>query len=115
MMDEKRDAGLTGHQKGGLARAAVQTDERKREIAQGAALARWGAKATHRGNFKESLASTWIAMSWTIQIRQPSLASVGWGQRSGLELGGQRLPGSCSARGMAHYVGQIWAKNSLTH
>jgi hypothetical protein len=43
----------TGRRKGGIARAASLTDERKREIAQSGALARWGAQATHKGNFKE--------------------------------------------------------------
>lgn len=38
---------------GGEARAAALTDDRKKEIAQAAALARWGAQATHKGNFKE--------------------------------------------------------------
>lgn len=40
-------------QKGGEARAAALTDERKKEIAQRAALARWGgAQATHSGVLK---------------------------------------------------------------
>lgn len=38
---------------GGAARSAALSDDRKREIAQKGALARWGAKATHKGNFKE--------------------------------------------------------------
>jgi hypothetical protein len=47
--DAKREAG----RQGGKARAVALTRERKKEIAQTAALARWGARATHRGNFKD--------------------------------------------------------------
>lgn len=47
--DAKKEAGKLGGQK----RAEALSDERKREIAQAAALARWGARATHRGNFQE--------------------------------------------------------------
>jgi hypothetical protein len=38
---------------GAEARAIALSDERKREIAKRAAIARWGGKATHRENFKE--------------------------------------------------------------
>ena len=47
--DTKKPIGSAG----GEARAANLSNERKREIAKTAALARWGAKATHRGNFQE--------------------------------------------------------------
>lgn len=48
---------LTGKAKGGLARANKLTAEQRKEIAQKAAIARWGNKpliALKRGNFKES-------------------------------------------------------------
>ncbi len=41
------------HSKGGLARSKSLTRERLTEIAKQGALARWGYKATHKGNFKE--------------------------------------------------------------
>jgi hypothetical protein len=47
------DDDATGRAKGGTARAQALPASRRVEIAKQAALARWGAKATHRGNFKE--------------------------------------------------------------
>jgi hypothetical protein len=46
---------ITGKAKGGHARALALSTEEKREIAQRAAMARWGKlfSATHKGNFKE--------------------------------------------------------------
>lgn len=49
MTEDKREAG----RQGGIARDKALTEERKKEIAQKGALARWGAKATHKGNFKD--------------------------------------------------------------
>src|ERR1700682_6533467 len=43
----------TGRAKGGKVRAEVLPPDRRSEIAKKAAVARWGAKATHRGSFKE--------------------------------------------------------------
>lgn len=42
-------------QAGGEARDAALTPEAKQEIARKGAIARWGAKATHKGNFQEQL------------------------------------------------------------
>jgi hypothetical protein len=42
-----------GRARGGKARAESLSGEEKREIAKKAALARWGPKATHKGNFKD--------------------------------------------------------------
>ena len=43
----------TGRARGGKARAAILSPETRQKIAKKAALARWGAKATHRGSFKD--------------------------------------------------------------
>src|SRR3984893_2524656 len=43
----------TGRAKGGKARAEILPPGRRSEIAKKAALARWGAKATHKGSFKD--------------------------------------------------------------
>lgn len=52
-MTEDQVARPTGRAKGGVARAEALPAARRSEIAKKAALARWGAKATHKGNFKE--------------------------------------------------------------
>lgn len=51
MGDDHEEA--VGRAKGGVARAAKLTPERRREIAQHAAVARHGLRATHKGNFKD--------------------------------------------------------------
>jgi hypothetical protein len=43
----------SGKSKGGLARAKSLTSEQRKEQAKNGALARWGFKATHMGNFKD--------------------------------------------------------------
>ena len=44
----------SGKAKGGKARAAALSSERRGEIARNAAVARWGLTVTHKGNFKEA-------------------------------------------------------------
>src|ERR1700730_8749035 len=49
------DSDFTGKAKGGYARAIALSPEQKTEIAQRAAMVRWGTAftATHKGNFKD--------------------------------------------------------------
>ena len=49
MDKDKRKAGMIG----GARRAEILPPERRAEIARLAAMSRWGAKATHRGSFKD--------------------------------------------------------------
>lgn len=46
---------ITGRAKGGIKRAETLSPEQRKQIAIKGAIARWGAKATHRGNFQEQL------------------------------------------------------------
>jgi hypothetical protein len=52
MNGQKTPPLATGRAKGGIARAKVLDSSRRGEIAKKAAQARWGAKATHKGNFQ---------------------------------------------------------------
>ena len=45
----------SGKAKGGIARRDALTQEQRHAIAKKAAMARWGAKATHKGNFNDQL------------------------------------------------------------
>src|SRR3954451_21599559 len=52
-MTEDQESKKTARARGGFARAEALPPDRRSEIAKRAALARWGLKATHKGNFKQ--------------------------------------------------------------
>lgn len=96
----------TGRQKSGLARAAALSDERKKEIAQSGALARWGARATHRGNFREQFG---IDVDCYV-LDDPSKTAVISQRGMGIALGlgsstGARLPRFLAGKGISPFVG----------
>jgi hypothetical protein len=93
-------------QKGGVARAAALSDERKREIAQTAALARWGAKATHRGNFKEQFGIDVDCYVLDDIGKTAVISQRGMGAALGMGISGSRLPMFVNSKRMAQYVGQ---------
>src|SRR5712692_8909981 len=103
MGDQKEPS---GRQKGGLARAAALTEERKREIAKTAALARWGARATHRGNFKEEFGIDVDCYVLDDSAKTAVISQRGMGAALGLGVGGSRLPMFVKSKRMASYVGQ---------
>jgi len=91
---------------GGLARSAVLSDERKKEIAQVAALARWGAKATHRGNFKEQFGIDVDCYVLDDPGKTAVISQRGMGAALGMGIsGGSRLPRLVNSKAMANYVG----------
>ena len=91
--------------KGGVARAAVLSDDRKREIAQAAALARWGAKATHRGNFKEQFGIDVDCYVLDDPGKTAVISQRGMGTALGMGTSGSRLPRFVNSKVMADYVG----------
>ncbi len=95
-----------GKQKGGLARAAALSDERKKEIAQVAAIARWGAKATHKGNFKEEFGIDVDCYVLDDLAKTAVISQRGMGAALGLGIGGSRLPMFVNSKRMLPYVGQ---------
>jgi hypothetical protein len=95
----------TGH-KGGVARAARLSDERKKEIAQAAALARWGAKATHKGNFKEEFGFDVDCYVLDDPSKTAVISQRGMGQALGMGDSGSRLPDFVKSRKMVPYVGR---------
>src|SRR5688500_16793021 len=100
--EAKKEAGKLG----GLRRAEALSDERKLEIAQKAALARWGAKATHRGNFVEQFG---IDVDCYVLDDPGKTAVISQrGMATALGLGGssgKRLPRFVSNKNIAPYVG----------
>jgi hypothetical protein len=101
--DDLKDA---SRQKGGIARAAALSDERKREIAQAAALARWGARATHRGNFKEEFGIDVDCYVLDDPNKTAVISQRGMGAALGMGISGSRLPMFVKSKRMAPYVGQ---------
>jgi hypothetical protein len=100
-MSDKKAAG----QKGGEARAAALSDERKKEIAQRGALARWGARATHKGNFKEQFGIDVDCYVLDDPAKTAVISQRGMGAALGMGAIGSRLPRFVNSRVMAQYIG----------
>lgn len=84
-----------GKARGGVARAAALTPERKREIAKKGALARWGAKplqATHKGNFKEEFGIDVECYVLNDEGKTAVISQRGMGAALNLGEGGRSLP-----------------------
>src|SRR5882757_9033408 len=95
-----------GRSKGGLARSAVLSDERKRQIAQAGALARWGARATHRGSFQEDFGIDVDCYVLDDQAKTAVISQRGMGAALGMGVSGSRLPMFVKSKRMLAYVGR---------
>lgn len=98
---------IKGKAKGGLARAAALSSEKKREIAQKAARARWGSaplKATHKGNFKDELGLDVECFVLNDENKTAVITQLGMGQVLGLGSGGSRLPRFVFNKTMSTYI-----------
>lgn len=90
---------------GGEARAEALPDERKREIAQKAALARWGVRATHKGNFKEEFGVDVECYVLDDANKTAVISQRGMGEALGLSARGNAFPRFLATRGMSGAVG----------
>jgi hypothetical protein len=95
-----------GRRRGGIARAAALTDERKAEIAQKAALARWGARASHRGNFRKHFGIDVDCYVLDDLAKTPVISQRGMGQAIGFSRRGSRLTVFANSRTMDDYIGR---------
>lgn len=96
-----------GRAKGGVARAAALSPEKKSEIAKKAARARWGApilKATHRGNFEGELGLDVECFVLNDESKTAVITQLGMGQVLGLGSGGSRLPRFVFNKTMSNYI-----------
>jgi P63C domain len=92
--------------RGGDARNAALSDERKRQIASAGALARWGAQATHKGNFKEDFGIDVDCYVLNDAGKTAVISQRGMGEALGLSKGGgSRLPRFVGSKAVAPYVG----------
>jgi hypothetical protein len=91
---------------GGRARAVALSDERKKEIAAKAAIARWGAKATHKGNFMEQFGIDVECYVLDDPSKTAVISQRGMGAAIGLgDSSGSRLPRLVNSKVMADYIG----------
>lgn len=99
--EAKKEAGKLG----GEARDAALSDERKKEIAQRGALARWGAKATHKGSFKDEFGIDVDCYVLNDPQKTAVISQRGMGEALGLGTGGSRLPTFVNGKRIAPHVG----------
>jgi len=104
-MTEKRKT-VEGRAKGGMARAEVLTPVRRKEIAIRAATARWGAKATHRGNFRDEFGIDVDCYVLDDPGKTAVISQRGMGAALGMGVSGSRLPMFVNSKRMLPYVGQ---------
>jgi len=74
----------TGRAKGGLARAESLSPEERLSIARKGAIARWGAKATHKGNFKDEFGFDVECYVLNDEKRTAVISQAGMGDALGL-------------------------------
>jgi hypothetical protein len=92
-------------QAGGKARSAALSPDRKKEIAQRGALARWGAHAIHRGNFEKEFGVDVDCYVLDDPAKTPVISQSGMGRALGLSPRGNAFPRFMAARAMAETVG----------
>jgi hypothetical protein len=93
---------------GGEARAEALPPEKLREIAQKAAIARWGAKparATHKGSFKEEFGTDVECYVLDDATKTAVISQRGMGQAIGLSLRGNAFPRFLASRAISGVVG----------
>ncbi len=103
-MDDERVRGRPG----GEARAEILTPERRTEIAQRAAIARWGIRpigATHKGNFKEKFGVDVECYVLDDAGKTAVISQTGMARALGLGSGGRAFPRFLASQGMAGALG----------
>lgn len=95
----------TGRAKGGAARAAKLSPERRSEIARRAAVARHGLKATHKGNFQQEFGIDVDCYVLDDDHKTAVIHQRGMGEALGLGEGGSRLTRFIGGKTIAGYVG----------
>ena len=95
-----------GKAKGGIARALKLTGDEKSLIAKNAAVARWGPKATHKGNFKDEFGIDVECYVLNDEQKTAVISQRGMGAALGYSTqSGGRLPRFLQAKAVAPFVG----------
>jgi hypothetical protein len=103
MSDQPKEP--TGRAKGGIARAAKMTPEKRSEQARKAALARHGLKATHRGSFQEEFGIDVECFVLNDAAKTAVIHQRGMSDALGLGEGGSKLPRFINGKVISTYLG----------
>ena len=95
---------VTG-QAGGKARAKVLEPSRRSEIARKAAQARWGARATHKGSFKQDFGVDVECYVIDDANRTAVISQTGMGRALGLSVRGNAFPRFMAGKEMSKVAG----------
>lgn len=96
---------FSGRAKGGIARRDALTKEARTSIAKKAAIARWGAKATHRGNFQDQLGIDVECYVLDDDQKSAVVSQTGMGRALGLSSRSNALPRFLANKVMSEAVG----------
>ena len=100
------ESDISGKAKGGIARRQSLAPTRRSEIAKKAALARWGAKATHKGNFRQEFGIDVDCYVLDDEQKTAVISQRGMGVALGLGSSGSRVPSLINREKIAPYVGR---------
>lgn len=106
MTDEKKPKRAAG----GRAVAVKMTDEQRAARAKKAAISRWGAKATHKGSFKNEFGIDAECYVLDDAKKTAVITQRGMAEMLGLGDGGSRLPTFVFNKTMSEYIGQDLAE-----
>jgi hypothetical protein len=95
----------SGRAKGGKRRAEILPPAKRQEIAKKAAQARWGARATHKGNFKEDFGIDVDCYVLNDEQKTAVISQRGMGETLGLGSSGSRLPRFIEGKAISQYIG----------
>jgi hypothetical protein len=92
----------TGRAKGGVARAEILSPEERSAIAKKGAVGRWGAKATHKGNFKDEFGIDVDCYVLDDDTKTAVISQSGMGKALGLSDRGNAFPRFLSSNAMSN-------------
>lgn len=96
----------SGRAKGGIARREALSPEERENIARKAAIARWGTRAIHRGNFLEHFGVDVDCYVLDDATRTPVISQRGMGPAIGFSRRGSRLTVFMNSKTMDGYIGR---------
>jgi hypothetical protein len=99
--EAKKEAG----RQGGLARKDALTPEVRKAIAERAAMARWGAQATHKGNFRDEFGVDVECYVLNDANHTAVISQTGMAVSLGLSARGNAFPRFLATQGMAGSLG----------
>lgn len=101
-MEERKPSGRA---KGGVATAKKMTAKERSERAKKGATARWGLKATHKGNFQEEFGIDVDCFVLNDDAKTAVIHQRGMGQAIGFGEGGSKFTRFVSGKKISEYIG----------